>query len=307
MKQILACETLTPVFLAGADIITPEIRMPSLKGVMHYWWRAAQHANFQTDLKQAEEQLFGSSDQEVGGSRFRLRVSDIDQSNQNHERKAMLPHKDGKAALMRPFFSGCFSVGLYSRSGALCHHVAEIIELSAIVGGFGKRTRRGFGAFYIKPEPGSLQPETPDGDNLTAFLTRIQDLLNRMAAIPTYRRSIDTATQTATLIYDCTEPFDQLNYHYPTILEIIIKQKTQPIDNILKTIGSKSHFFAKPGFNKACGSGDPRQSSPICFSVYRYRTVDYVVTTLLASSITANRANDISIQKKFRDEVLNHV
>lgn len=307
MKQILACETLTPMFLAGADKKTPEIRVPSIKGCMHYWWRAAQHATNQPDLKRAEEQLFGSSDQEIGGSRFRLRVSDIGQLNQDHERKAMLPHKTGNGALNRRFFSGSFSVNLCSRSMTLCDHVAAITELTAILGGLGKRTRRGFGAFYIKPD--AALPEDTEDNNLTAFITRTGQLLTRIAAAPSYRQSIDNATNTAVLTYVSAPPSGHLpDYYYPTILEIMTKKRIQSIDDILTIIGNKSHFFAQRKFNNACGSGAPRrQSSPICFSFYRYQGVDYVVTTLLASSINTDRAKDITIQKQFRNEVLNHV
>ncbi len=41
MKTIeFECETITPMFLAGADGKTPELRPPSIKGLMRFWWRA---------------------------------------------------------------------------------------------------------------------------------------------------------------------------------------------------------------------------------------------------------------------------
>ncbi|OPX29474.1 MAG: type III-B CRISPR module RAMP protein Cmr1 [Candidatus Omnitrophica bacterium 4484_171] len=41
MKTItFECETITPMFLAGADGRTPELRPPSIKGAMRFWWRA---------------------------------------------------------------------------------------------------------------------------------------------------------------------------------------------------------------------------------------------------------------------------
>ncbi|WP_201721812.1 type III-B CRISPR module RAMP protein Cmr1 [Desulfotomaculum copahuensis] len=36
------CRVLTPMFIAGADGLTPEFRAPSLKGAMRFWWRAVQ-------------------------------------------------------------------------------------------------------------------------------------------------------------------------------------------------------------------------------------------------------------------------
>ncbi len=41
MKSIkFTLETITPLFLAGADGQTPELRPPSIKGMMRFWWRA---------------------------------------------------------------------------------------------------------------------------------------------------------------------------------------------------------------------------------------------------------------------------
>jgi len=41
MKTItFTCETITPLFLAGADGTTPELRAPSIKGALRFWWRA---------------------------------------------------------------------------------------------------------------------------------------------------------------------------------------------------------------------------------------------------------------------------
>jgi len=34
------CETITPLFMHGADGKTPELRPASIKGVMRFWWRA---------------------------------------------------------------------------------------------------------------------------------------------------------------------------------------------------------------------------------------------------------------------------
>jgi len=38
-------ETITPLFMAGADGITPELRPPSFKGMMRFWWRAMRADN----------------------------------------------------------------------------------------------------------------------------------------------------------------------------------------------------------------------------------------------------------------------
>ncbi len=59
------CETITPMFLSGADGSTPELRPPSIKGALRFWWRAmnghlANTANGGIpNLLQEDERLFG--------------------------------------------------------------------------------------------------------------------------------------------------------------------------------------------------------------------------------------------------------
>lgn len=61
-KIVFECETITPMFMYGADGTTPELRPASIKGVMRFWWRAI-HGNLSLDeLKRQEGEIFGSTD-----------------------------------------------------------------------------------------------------------------------------------------------------------------------------------------------------------------------------------------------------
>jgi CRISPR-associated protein Cmr1 len=48
------CEIITPMFLAGADTGQPELRPPSIKGAMRFWWRAVQRFTSPDDLKRRD-------------------------------------------------------------------------------------------------------------------------------------------------------------------------------------------------------------------------------------------------------------
>jgi CRISPR-associated protein Cmr1 len=53
----------TPLFCGGADPAVPELRLPSFKGVLRWYWRAVVWAPMRGDLKaihEAEQRLFGS-------------------------------------------------------------------------------------------------------------------------------------------------------------------------------------------------------------------------------------------------------
>ena len=62
----------TPMFCGGADPKTnAELRLPSFKGVLRYWWRALAWSEYGGDLdkiKKGEDELFGSA----GGGQSRL-------------------------------------------------------------------------------------------------------------------------------------------------------------------------------------------------------------------------------------------
>lgn len=71
-------ETITPLFLAGADQETAELRAPSFRGVMRYWLRALVGGVVGTDtsgldqVKSAEKGIFGATDT---GSAIVIRIS----------------------------------------------------------------------------------------------------------------------------------------------------------------------------------------------------------------------------------------
>ena len=61
----------TPLFGSGADHNRPELRLPSFKGVLRFWWRALAWSRLQGDLaamQREEDLLFGSA----GGGQSRL-------------------------------------------------------------------------------------------------------------------------------------------------------------------------------------------------------------------------------------------
>lgn len=63
---IFHCETVTPMFIAGADGTTLELRAPSIKGALRFWWRAL-HGNLPlSELQKKEVELFGGSYKEGG-------------------------------------------------------------------------------------------------------------------------------------------------------------------------------------------------------------------------------------------------
>lgn len=186
MKQIeLSCETVTPLFMSGADGMTPELRAPSIKALVRYWWRAANaHMEMKT-LIDTEKKIFGGTGEdnkknEYGKSKVAIRVKqnisdrDISDSLYNQDigfklvtnkvgnqykvpieykgvcymlYSTILPNKERK--YIKP--DTPFSIGLTFRDKdkeAINEFLKGFIYLEYF-GGLGSRSRRGAGSFRI--------------------------------------------------------------------------------------------------------------------------------------------------------------
>ena len=53
------CRLVTPMFMGGADGRTAELRPPSIKGVLRFWWRALHAADGVAAMREKEKELFG--------------------------------------------------------------------------------------------------------------------------------------------------------------------------------------------------------------------------------------------------------
>ncbi len=76
-KIIFNCETITPMFSAGADGRTPEIRVPEIKAAMRFWWRACNGHLSIEELRKKEAEIFGGSGEKEGKSSFSMRVTNL--------------------------------------------------------------------------------------------------------------------------------------------------------------------------------------------------------------------------------------
>ncbi|MEJ5305700.1 MAG: type III-B CRISPR module RAMP protein Cmr1 [Ignavibacteria bacterium] len=167
-KITFECETITPMFLAGVDGKTPELRPPSIKGAMRFWWRAT-NAHLQLhELKNREAAIFGGSGENEGRSKFNLKVS-----VNNYKLEASLRNKiwdsknnsirkeyQGMAYLLystfmqkdnqRPYFSKIFfSIEISSYQKEVLVEAANSFYILSIFGALGSRSRRGGGNFII--------------------------------------------------------------------------------------------------------------------------------------------------------------
>ncbi|WP_169713781.1 type III-B CRISPR module RAMP protein Cmr1 [Paludifilum halophilum] len=164
MKDSLTVQfqTVTPMFLSGADQRKAEIRIPSLKGALRFWYRAVD-----PDYIRHEPILFGNGGKGGGQSRFWMKLN-TPMRPQSEEWDKSKGQKPGLAYLS-------FSLGqgrkyLFPRKESveitICRRriasdsreayeadwkrLMAAVWLLGHVGGLGARSRRGFGSFALK-------------------------------------------------------------------------------------------------------------------------------------------------------------
>ncbi|MDX2305771.1 MAG: type III-B CRISPR module RAMP protein Cmr1 [Microscillaceae bacterium] len=203
MKTItFTCETITPMFLSGADGQTPELRPPSIKGALRFWWRAMNGElapdNNYLNLKNTEQNIFGGTGGfkwnnkkiEAERSHFNIRISNVSESIYHAKNDfdgdglkyffyLIVPDNKGTSmkendeALKNTSFDIIISA---DEEDALLDACASFWLLTYF-GGLGSRARRGGGSFYIKnvfDEENILQDKLQmmPTDNIKDFLTK---------------------------------------------------------------------------------------------------------------------------------------
>ena len=164
----------TPMFCSGADQKSAELRVPSFKGALRFWWRSLMWGRVSRveDLQQKEAALFGASEQKTGQSLVRLRLSNESleapiSPGEILERGRLLglhylgygvmeafDGKNTKAGrLIRAMIpGGQFTVSCRFSRFAETDQIDEVrraLILLGTVGGLGSKSRKGFGSLTL--------------------------------------------------------------------------------------------------------------------------------------------------------------
>lgn len=175
---------LTPLFLSGAHPRGgPELRASSIRGQLRYWWRAVLGARYPHDLAKVwseESRLFGSTSSQ---SPVMLRLRAVE-SQLQFAKYFMLPHREEPTGedidrRLRTTAIGPdsqFLLDLLTKPGAAVPSgMLDALRLWHLLGGLGKRSRRGFGALQT-----DLLPEFSSSDQLATYT---RDFLTLIIAI----------------------------------------------------------------------------------------------------------------------------
>lgn len=199
----------TPMFISGADQSKAELRLPSIKGALRFWWRALAWGRLNGDLgkiRQEENELFGSTDTGQAGVLMRLellselKILNVDETLKDNRHvvgegarylgygvmEAFPSKNKGTQAgqLTRPCFLAPFGFCLsLLLKPFVSHHKQELLrslKVLGLLGCIGSKARKGYGSLNLhslvlkmdqKEENSWKNPTNP-----TEFLEAIRNL-----------------------------------------------------------------------------------------------------------------------------------
>lgn len=146
---------ITPLFSRGAYEDVPEIRPPSIRGMLHHWVRLL------GGTRDDEKRIFGGVHQGASASKVVVRVANIEGQT---ARINTLPHKAGGQASPKAAFAAgtTFDLVISKRLGGLGRDEATLnraLEAWLLMGSLGLRSTRGAGSFtWSSEEDAAIQP-----------------------------------------------------------------------------------------------------------------------------------------------------
>lgn len=192
-------EVVTPMFLGSANANEAELRVPSLKGLLRFWWRATCGISDVSALKNRENEIFGNTSYKAPFSiwienpnNVKPVLKDLPKGDTFKVKTFTLGIieylafglRDHKKGYLRPHFpSGSkFTVKFMFLNKDQQDEVLPAFYSLIHFGGMGARMRNGFGSLSIvepvKPPislDGPMQTYSATSDNADLFLTQKVD------------------------------------------------------------------------------------------------------------------------------------
>lgn len=290
-RVVFTCKVITPMFLNGADGQTPELRAPSIKGALRFWWRALNGHLPLTDtayskgLKSLEFEIFGGSGDNVQRSRVIITVS---QNGPLNKRTCeLVPHKPYMKA-EAIVVGTTFDVTLKIKDNPYLNKEKAIalFMLTCYLGGFGKRVRRGMGSVDIIAIDGKK-----DGIPGQIDLNFIHGLISKIS--PFYHVENDKIM----FEYSGTSPA----YGY-----VVSVQIGKQYSGLLERISNATHEVKKrypSSYDASMGHArGGRYASPVYTSVIGGARP--IITTLNLAPDRDNHNARLLVQEEFKNEIL---
>lgn len=301
-KLEVTLETVTPMFLAGANDKKPELRPPSVRGQLRYWLRAALGAVVGDDLaalKRAEAEVFGDTD---GTGAVGVRVIQPN-SNLETDRFNPLPHKS-KMGSFTGFKEGQrFQIQLIQRGGDDSTWLAAISALLLMVsiGGLGRRCRRGWGTLRIIEIDTSSSHLSKLWKDILRFtppnsIQTWQDYLNTTVALSEYGVN-DLCKKFNSKMSPGKFPFSYTVVSPKLAKPIIVDNFYESYTEAITDFGRKQHRFGAGG---EFGGANPRQASPLWVRVLPLSASEKFILSITFLDVLFDKKNSTRNPKRIQ-------
>jgi CRISPR-associated protein Cmr1 len=171
-------ETVTPMFLGGADGASAELRVQSIKGMLRFWWRALHPGLTAEELFKKEGRIFGSTEGDIhqksafsfyideeksriktemklnGGKIFRVEHRNITAGIYHYLSVGLFNMKARKYSREHITAESVFILNFIFENDYVKNEVEDALKALITFGGLGAKSRNGFGSLYSE----DLQP-----------------------------------------------------------------------------------------------------------------------------------------------------
>jgi len=184
----------TPLFMSGADQTKAELRTPSIKGVIRFWWRALHYAEDKTlsALKKREEELFGSTRKQSSvrfALEYRSKQLNIDNPRSNpsptwlNGKKRCVYLGYGVITVQEKLERPCikhdqsFTLRIVARN-EIDPSIMNAVKLFGLIGGAGAKSRKGYGSVtLVEMQRNGEAIPCPCPQDLESYGTELNKLL----------------------------------------------------------------------------------------------------------------------------------
>ncbi len=280
-KVVVELMTVTPLFLGGSDPRSgpPELRPPSFRGAMRYWYRAALGGVVGDDnldaVRAIETAVFGSTDQ---GSPVSIRLIGELKSSPH----PILPHKN---AGQRKAFAPNQKFTLIMSASPACSdlvwaNACMALNLALTLGGIGLRSRRGMGSLQVvKSSQPELVPTFPQDESEIKKFIRI---ITRSAVMQVNALATELKIPIRRLPKGPTAfPCAALGAEFRLVSRV---NATKPVDAVAELM----QRFPKVSW---LGGISPRQGSPVWVKVLKSHQGYHYLFTVLPSKLAQGTHN----------------
>ena len=251
-------ETVTPLFLSGADQTTAELRPPAFRGALRYWFRAIAGGIVPlAEVQKWEKKVFGSND---NGGAVIIRV----QSKEVFSTKSLKRDQEtlGLSYLLFSTYGGggkpprgCFppessiklvlQVRPMAEDGLNCLKIATAaMWLLIYLGGIGSRSNRGGGNLLIKSEPLKINELNLHGLKFKLFANDISEMSQQInSGIEAIRNLYISIMRGTNQNLTSNQNFDILHKNTAHLYLWQTQEDNQYWDYALDAIGSRYQQF----------------------------------------------------------------